>query len=343
MVLFTCPRCSHNFSRRQYLHKHLISSKNCDIINDTIKYICSGCDKDLQNKSNFIKHISQKSICTRILCDDVQENTNKTHDNIIDKEIEKLKLEIRLEEIKRGINIANHSFNTTNNNNTTNNTTNIANNYKIINNVQLVPLDYINFEGLVLKSEDFKHPRFIGKKILEFLEGKLSYICRDRDRQRFSYLSKELEWEDDHNSRKMKEKMMREISPYIIKEIEDKLVLNQIDNDSRPDYQYLKYQLEHDPEYYTGILKMLSEYIYYNRQKFRECLDDTRDYKEIPDKSGLKKLKADYRAIDRKYQTPKKILQHQKTIKKSGLSKDNFIQIRSINEIKRGIEKSLTK
>jgi uncharacterized C2H2 Zn-finger protein len=64
MVLYTCKKCNKEFNQKSNYLTHINKKKSCDNYeNNIIIYKCEKCNKEFNHKSNYITHINKKIPC----------------------------------------------------------------------------------------------------------------------------------------------------------------------------------------------------------------------------------------------------------------------------------------
>lgn len=348
-MFYNCPRCKSTFTQRKLFRDHLNRKFQCKIIKkngEKIIWKCDRCEKIFPRQCKYLDHFNSKDTCIKSNREIEPVNENQKIKEL-ELTLEIKKIELEQQKLAASMNVTNQSHNTVNSHNTTNNIQN-TNNYNIYAQPpEFVPLDYIHFGEIGITANDLGNKNRMSKKIQKFIEDKnqLFYVCRDKSRGNFSYLSNELKLIPDRNCNKIKSKMMSELSPRLIKEIEDKILLNQILTKTEltdADKLYLISRLENDPSYYNEIIKELSALLHMDRETIGDCKEDIENYKnsidvEEKNKEHLEK----YNSYTDDYQEPEEIVKMRELVNK--LDPDDtygcFKKIRTIEEIRRTIEK----
>lgn len=353
MVLYKCPRCNYDFKKKYNYLIHLKSSKICEKKTNKVIYQCNICE-DIYDKHKYIKHIECRKGCKT-------EEKRILKEQKVDKEIKKLELTLEIEKqitertvkkidfehAKLTIGSQVHSQNTQSYNNNSLNTQNTT-----YNNCNFVPLNYIDFNDMDIRAKDLqsKSDRNLTTKVKTFIDKDKSifYICRDKSRGYFSYVSEEYLLEDDSNCDMIKNKMMTDISPKVIKEIEDEVLLNKLakkDNLNDVEKELLKAKLECDPNYYDRILKIMKKYIHKDRMAIKKCHEQLSKYREelnIEEKNKEHLAKYNNKQKKSNYEEPDEIKKYREKVDK--IDPDGtlgcFTKIRTIDEIRDSISKN---
>jgi len=138
MVKYICEKCNKEFNQKSNYIKHINRKNPCN--NEEINFItykCNKCFKEFNKKSNYTNHINKKKDCCSI---DLQEKCSN-----LETECQKLK------QINQELKIENNKINellekciTNKNNIITNKNNIITNNYNIINN-NTINIKLVNF------------------------------------------------------------------------------------------------------------------------------------------------------------------------------------------------------
>src|SRR6056297_3243257 len=249
---FKCQRCNQNFTRKSNLIHHLKIKPTRDFRtknNSVVEYRCQHCNMSYK-RAQYADHINNYNSCknySKKICNNNESSDIKKLE--IQLEIEKEKTKREVERTKQmqlssngtGNNIVTsncHNTHNTNNTQTTHNT--IANNninsnnqhtYNIYNQTpQFIPLEYVHFGDIGLTADDLNNRGAINSKI--------------------------------------KDKMRNELSPRLIKEMEDNILLEEILTKADltdVEKRVIIYRLERDPEYFNEMVKEFAKALHMNR------------------------------------------------------------------------------
>ena len=129
MVCYKCDKCDKEFNQKSNYMAHINRKKSCNINENTniILYKCEICNKEFNQKCNYISHINQK-YNTQLEKENIQlktenEKINELYNNLLNKCISNNTIN----------NNNNNNSNSNSNNITTNNTTNNIIKIKLVN------------------------------------------------------------------------------------------------------------------------------------------------------------------------------------------------------------------
>jgi uncharacterized C2H2 Zn-finger protein len=129
MVLYKCDKCDKEFNQKSNYIRHINRKKTCilnEVINDNIKiYKCDKCNKEFNQKSNFIYHINKQNECNNVNLEEKYQELEQKYNTVINKNMLLENENNKLNELLDKY-IKNSNNTTNNSNNTINNTINIT-------------------------------------------------------------------------------------------------------------------------------------------------------------------------------------------------------------------------
>jgi len=129
MVLYKCDKCNKEFNQKSNYIRHINRKKTCilnEVINDNIKiYKCDKCNKEFNQKSNFIYHINKQNECNNVNLEEKYQELEQKYNTVINKNMLLENENNKLNELLDKY-IKNSNNTTNNSNNTINNTINIT-------------------------------------------------------------------------------------------------------------------------------------------------------------------------------------------------------------------------
>jgi uncharacterized C2H2 Zn-finger protein len=91
MVLYKCDKCNKEFNQKSNYIRHINRKKTCilnEVINENIKiYKCDKCNKEFNQKSNFIYHINKQNECNDINLEQKYQELEQKYNTVINKNI----------------------------------------------------------------------------------------------------------------------------------------------------------------------------------------------------------------------------------------------------------------
>ena len=148
MVLYKCDKCNKEFNQKSNYIMHTNRKKACDIniINEKkILYKCDKCNKEFNQKSNYLTHINRKIPCNNINIEDKYKILENQNNNLIkENDIIKNKIIILEQENIKINELYNNLLDKCIKNNNITNTTNTTNNNTINNTINITLTNFGN-------------------------------------------------------------------------------------------------------------------------------------------------------------------------------------------------------